>query len=168
MSGKKMRIRWTMEAREIPQDWVRLTTFGYDKASKKPSDEYKTIYSCIQQGLISPDDCIKFRLTPTDDRGPIYIKPSAAADALAKYAAPFAARRAGGAAANQPLNPEPSRWAYVQGESAIMSLHGIEQRLACIEQLLDRLATAAESIATQPKNMQQELLHTMNGNGFHN
>jgi hypothetical protein len=36
-----------------------------------------------------------------------------------------------------------------------------------IAKTLERLATAAESIATQPKTPQQELLHTINGNGFH-
>jgi hypothetical protein len=165
MSGKKMRIRWTMEAREIPPDWVRLTTFGYDKASKKPSDEYKTIYACIQQGLISPDDCIKFRLTPTDDRGPIYIKPSAAADALAKYAVPFAARRAGGVT-QKPTQPH-SAASSLQYESVCESLADIATSLAGVERLLERLASAAENIATQPKTPQQELLQQFSTNGFH-
>jgi len=36
-----------------------------------------------------------------------------------------------------------------------------------IAKTLERLTTAVEGIATQPKTPQQELLHTINGNGFH-
>lgn len=166
MSSKKMRIRWTLEAREIPTDWVRLTSFGYDKAAKKPSDDYKTIYSCIQQGLISPDDCIKFRLTPTDDRGPIYVKPSAAADALAKYSAAFSARRDG----VKPAKPEPEVVGIDKrhAESVCESLGSIDTTLDEIYRVLERLTAAVENMATQPKTAQQELLATMSSNGFHN
>jgi hypothetical protein len=145
---------------------VRLTSFGYDKAAKKPSADYKTIYSCIQRGLISPDDCIKFRLTPSDDRGPIYVRPSAAADALAKHSAEFSARRDG----IQKLRPdaESSGIDTRHAESACESLASIDTTLDEIYRVLERLTTAVESIATQPKTVQQEVLATIGSNGFHN
>ena len=161
-----MRIRWTLEAREIPTDWVRLTSFGYDKAAKRPSDDYKTIYSCIQQGLISPDDCIKFRLTPTDDRGPIYVKPSAAADALAKYSAAFAARRDG----VKPTKPERELCGIDKrhAEIACESLASMKSTMDEIYLVLERLTAAVESIATHPKTAQPDGLATMSSNCFNN
>lgn len=54
-----------------------------------------------------------------------------------------------------------------QLESACESLADIATSLAGIERLLERLASAAENIATQPKTPQQELLHQFSTNGFH-
>jgi hypothetical protein len=52
----------------------------------------------------------------------------------------------------------------LQYHSVCESLADIAQSLAAVERLLGRLADAAESIATQPKTPQRELLHTINGN----
>jgi hypothetical protein len=52
----------------------------------------------------------------------------------------------------------------LQYESVCESLADIAQSLAAVERLLERLATAAESIVTQPKTLQHDLLHTINGN----
>jgi hypothetical protein len=54
-----------------------------------------------------------------------------------------------------------------QLESVCESLADIATSLAGVERLLDRLASAVENIATQPKTPQQELLHTFSSNGFH-
>ena len=39
--------------------------------------------------------------------------------------------------------------------------------LTLIHATLERLASATENIATQPKTAQQELLNAVNGNGFY-
>ena len=52
----------------------------------------------------------------------------------------------------------------LQYESVCESMADIATSLAGVERLLERLAVAAESIATQPRTAQQELLHTINGN----
>jgi hypothetical protein len=44
------------------------------------------------------------------------------------------------------------------------SMADIATSLASVERLLERLAVAAESIATQPKTPQHELLNVINGN----
>ncbi len=63
-----------------------------------------------------------------------------------------------------PRQEQPSDLQY---ESVCESMADIAAGLGHVVTLLDRLATAVEGIATQPKTPQQELLHTMNGNGFH-
>ena len=53
-------------------------------------------------------------------------------------------------------------------ESVCESLADIGSTLVEIRCVLERLTNAVESIATQPKTAQQELLATMSSNGFHN
>jgi len=48
-----------------------------------------------------------------------------------------------------------------------MNLMEMRLTLGRIESILERLAVAAESLATQPQTPQQELLHAIGGNGFH-
>ena len=53
-------------------------------------------------------------------------------------------------------------------EAGIASLVSIDATLDEIYRVLERLTAAVESIATQPKTAQQEVLATMSSNGFHN
>ena len=55
----------------------------------------------------------------------------------------------------------------LQYQSVCESLADISDTLRGMERTLERLATAVESMATQPKTPQQELLHAINGNSFH-
>jgi hypothetical protein len=54
-----------------------------------------------------------------------------------------------------------------QSESACESLADIAQSLADAMPILERLACAAEAMATHPKQERYEILPTSNGNGFH-
>jgi hypothetical protein len=51
--------------------------------------------------------------------------------------------------------------------AAAASLASIDTTLDEIYRVLERLASAVENIATQPKTAQQELMHTFSSNGFH-
>jgi predicted nucleic acid-binding Zn-ribbon protein len=61
--------------------------------------------------------------------------------------------------------------AECQASSPIDAMHSlvddIDTRLLNIADAVERIATAIESIATQPKTAQQELLSTVSSNGFH-
>jgi hypothetical protein len=52
-------------------------------------------------------------------------------------------------------------------EAAVVALCEINNGITLMQATLERLTTAVESIATQPKTAQQELLNTVNGNGFY-
>jgi hypothetical protein len=51
--------------------------------------------------------------------------------------------------------------------ASALALVRIDNRLGLMIDILERLATAVETLATQPKTPQHELLHTLNSNGFH-
>jgi hypothetical protein len=51
-------------------------------------------------------------------------------------------------------------------DAAITALVRIDNGISLMQATLDRLATAVESIATQPRTPQQELLHAISSNGF--
>ena len=53
-----------------------------------------------------------------------------------------------------------------QLDAAITALVRIDNGISLMQATLDRLATAVESIATQPRTPQQELLHAISSNGF--
>ncbi len=53
-------------------------------------------------------------------------------------------------------------------EAGMASLASIDTTLDEIYRVLERLTAAVESIATQSKTAQQEVLATMSSNGFHN
>ena len=53
-------------------------------------------------------------------------------------------------------------------EAAVVALCEINNGISLMHVTLERLTAAVESIATQPKAAQQELLSTISSNGFHN
>ncbi len=55
-----------------------------------------------------------------------------------------------------------------QLEAAVIALCEINNGISLMHVTLERLTAAVESIATQPKSAQQELLATISSNGFHN
>jgi hypothetical protein len=64
-------------------------------------------------------------------------------------------------------NTRGTKCSISQIQAACESLASIDTTLDEIYLVLERLTAAVESIATQPKTTQQELLYTTNGNGFH-
>ena len=97
-----------------------------------------------------------------DDQGPIYVSESAAVSYLRRYESQNEPRPA----AKKSSEAMPALSAS-QIEASAASLASIDATLDEIYRVLERLTTAVESIATQPKTPQHELLHTFNGNGFH-
>ena len=91
--------------------------------------------------------------------GQLFVMPDEARSALDSVRQHAAARPA--AAISTPVV------SYSQIEGAVLALSEINNGISLIHATLERLASAVESIATQPKTPQQELLHTFNGNGFH-
>jgi hypothetical protein len=97
-----------------------------------------------------------------DDQGPIYVSESAAVSYLRRYESENEPRPA----AKQSRNATPA-FSAPQIEAAVIAMCEINNGITLMQATLERLTTAVESIATQPKTPQHELLHTFNGNGFH-
>jgi hypothetical protein len=143
---------------DIPAHFVPISSFGcHDgKSGKKQTPEYTAVYAAWCEGKIGG---FKFMSTPRDRNGRIFVDPADASQVIrsaSRDAAPsllFGRRSQGTPAATN-----------LQYESVCESLADIAQSLAAVERLLERLATASESIVTQPKASQHDLLHTINGN----
>jgi hypothetical protein len=82
--------------------------------------------------------------TPTDQRGPIYVDPNEA-DAVLQAVALASEKQ------HKSLSGVAKDPTDLQCESVCESLADIATSLAGVERLLERLATAVESIATAPK-----------------
>jgi hypothetical protein len=82
--------------------------------------------------------------TPTDQRGPIYVDPNEA-DAVLQAVA-LSSEKQHKSLAGVAKDPTD-----LQCESVCESLGDIASGLGCVVTLLERLATAVESIATAPK-----------------
>jgi len=126
---------------DVPPGYVPLKSFGSRSNGESGSPEYELIHAAYRNRRI---DAVKHMRTPTDHSGLVFVDGKQADQLILKSGLRASVSN------NPPQKSDPGRWAYAQGESACISLHGIEQRMARIEQLLERLATAAESIATQP------------------
>jgi hypothetical protein len=55
-----------------------------------------------------------------------------------------------------------------QVEAAVLAMCEINNGITLMQETLERLTAAVESIATPPKTPQQELVAAMSSNGFHN
>ena len=94
----------------------------------------------------------------TDDRtGPVWVDAEAALRVLTSNSS-YHVAKAG--TAKQPDSHG--------NDAALATLTRIDNGLALIHDTLERLANAVESIATQPKTAQHDLMGTMSSNGFHN
>ena len=123
----------------IPAHYVPLSSYGCHKGNsdQKASSEYKLLYRAWCSGQLSG---IKFMSNPHDKRGQIFVCPTDAQrliDAAAKSvesAMVFKKKPAGDAASFD----------------AALSMAEMRLTLGRIELILERLAVAAESLATQP------------------
>lgn len=145
MSGK-LEIPWTFDARDIPHGWVRLASLGGGGGGRKQSRKYNIVHGAIGRGEITGEEVIKIKMTPADPRGPIYVDPKAIERVVSQAALAHEAA----------LNARRTTAKDVAGdrhaESVCESLADIATTLAEIRSLLERVALAGESIATQPKS----------------
>jgi hypothetical protein len=119
----------------------------------------------IRKGIVSDGvDAYRHVRFEGDTRGNIYVHLAQATGWLASY-------DVDGEPANQrkvSTNVDaqsPSQDAAVAALASALSAVCTNQLTAI--RLLERVADALESMATQPKTPQQELLHTFSSNGFH-
>ena len=148
----------TSNRKDIPAHYIAISSFGCHKGNtdQKASAEYKVLYRAWCDEQIGG---IKFMANPHDKRGQIYVDPAEAQrliDGAARQRLP-----------KKSIECDAKSGSASQIEAAAASLASIDTTLDEIYRVLERLTTAVEGIATQPKTPQQELLHTFSGNGFH-
>jgi hypothetical protein len=140
----------TQDIREIPAHCVPLSSFGGRRNKRGGSWEYETLHTLCKRREIKH---WKFERGRT---GQLFVEPDVAREMLDSL------RQHKINAISPPKACKPQ--ADLQYESVCESMADIATSLASVERLLERLAVAAESMATQPRTAQQELLHTINGN----
>jgi hypothetical protein len=114
----------------------------------------------VRKGIVNGDvDAYRHVRFEGDARGSIYVRLT---DAVA-WLDGFDARPA-----KVFTSVETQSSTSVDVSSAVQSLASIDTTLNEIYRVLERLTAAVESIATQPKTPQQELLEKISSNGFHN
>jgi hypothetical protein len=148
--------RIVYDIREIPEGYVPVSSYGANADKKKAKPEYKAVRWAIDNELVAS---AKFCRSVGDKTGPVFIHPDEATKAIELHA--DKRQRVASIALTHSL---PSDAASL---NAVLSIAEIRLTMSRIEAILERLTTAVEGIATQPKTPQQELLHTINGNGFH-
>jgi hypothetical protein len=157
----------TSKKSDIPSHYIAISSYGCHKGNtdKKESEEYKSLYRAWCDGRIGG---IKFMHSVHDKRGQIFIDPSDAdrviLESVRAKPKPAAAAQVGGESA---LKFRVNGIAVGHCEAAVSALCEINNGITLMQATLERLATAVESIATQPKTPQQQLLHTFDSNGFH-
>ncbi len=143
----------TQDIREIPAHCVPLASFGGRRNKRGGSWEYETLHTLCKRREIKH---WKFERGRT---GQLFVEPDVARemlDSLRQHKIDAILPAKERTAASSP-----------QIQAACESLASIDSTLDEIYRVLERLTAAVESIATQPKTTQQELLHATNGNGFH-
>jgi hypothetical protein len=155
----------TSNRSDIPVHYIPISSYGCHKGNtdKKASEEYKLLYRAWCDEEIGG---IKFMANPHDKRGKIFVDPADAGrliDAMRRPKRPPSVEARNAAASVE----RSATVGQSQIESALIALCEINNGLTLMQATLERLATAAESIATQPKTTQQELLHSMDSNGFY-
>ena len=143
----------TQDIREIPTHCVPLSSFGGRRNKRGGTWEYETLHTLCKRREIKH---WKFERGRT---GQLFVEPDVARqmlDSLRQHK-------------SDAIIPPRERQAASnsQIEAAVIALSEINNGITLMQATLERLAEAVESMATQPKTPQQELLHTINGNGFH-
>jgi hypothetical protein len=145
----------TNDVREIPPDYVPLASYEPHGHGKKGGQWYQRLYKAWAAKQLGG-----MRVILGGKRAQIFVNPLEVQGLIEQWTHED---HHSAAATNCQTRLIGDR----QAESVCESLADIASGLGHVVTLLDRIAAAAESIATQPKTPQQELLHLMNGNGFH-
>jgi hypothetical protein len=136
----RQEIPWTFDARDIPQGWVRLASFGGGGGGRQHSRKYNVIHRAIRIGEIKEDEVIKIKMTASDPRGPIYVDPKAV-DRVMAHA---------DSVVEDGLKEPGKRQGSSHTEAAAIALCEINNTLSLAYGLLERLTQAVEAMATQP------------------
>jgi hypothetical protein len=140
----------TQDVREIPAHCVPLSSFGGRRNRRGGTWEYETLHTLCKRREIKH---WKFERGRT---GQLFVEPDVAREMLDSL------RQHKINAISPPKDRKPA--GDLQYESVCESLADIASGMGYVVQLLERLTTAAEQIATQPKTPQHELLNVINGN----
>lgn len=145
---------------DIPSGYIPISSFGCHKGNtdKKASEEYKALYQAWCDERISG---IKLMKSVHDKRGQIFVDPVDADRVIAAYRQPKPIAK------SRPVSGD--LFAGVEKrhvESACESLADISSALGILHKivpLLERMAAALESIATQPKDEPAGVWPDING-----
>jgi hypothetical protein len=154
----------------LPEGWVPLSHFDSKDRGKGDghSPQYKQLVSAVKEGELRGLQDAKSRryYVPQDEANRLLI---AKANKSADKASPCKdlhelgdlkeGVRACVAFVRDHLQ--------VERHGIVDCLNATAGALERIERVLERMALAAETIATQPQTPQQELLQRIGGNGFH-
>jgi hypothetical protein len=139
--------------KDIPKGWVRVSQYDNrdDKNSGGPSGDYARILAAIklEPPAVRAYRDGKFWIASREDIEELLGEPDQSVDAVApSTVAPLMSRR--------------------QAETSIVALCEINNGIALLYDVLDRLTKAVESIATQPQTPHDRVVATVESNGFHN
>jgi hypothetical protein len=136
---KRFKTKVITDESQVPDGFRRISVLADSITDQKKLSDAHT------EGVIA---AVKLMRSTEDRTGPVWVDAEAARLVLA---------------GDKP-KAKAKQTTDLQYESVCESMADIATSLASVERLLERLAVAAESIATQPRTAQQELLHTINGN----
>jgi len=145
---RKYRTKVITDESQVPAGFKRISVLADSITDQKKLSDAHT------DGLI---EAVKLMRSTDDRTGPVWVDAEAARRVL------------------EPEKPVTSKkgtsdpaWADSRTEAAVIALCEINNGISLMQATLERLTAAVESIATQPKLAQQELLATISSNGFHN
>jgi hypothetical protein len=136
---KRFKTKVITDESQVPDGFRRISVLADSITDQKKLSDAHT------EGVIA---AVKLMRSTEDRTGPVWVDAEAARLVLA---------------GDKP-KAKAKQTTDLQYESVCESMADIATSLASVERLLERLAVAAESLATQPRTAQQELLHTINGN----
>ena len=145
----RMEITQSVTSRrgEIPPNYIPISSFGCHKGNtgQKGSEEYKVLYRAWIYEQISG---IKLMKSVHDKRGQIFVDPADADHVIAQNCQPKTKSKL--------LVTAGAPKVFDAAALACESLACIDTTLDEICRVLERLATAVESVATQPKERGRE------------
>ena len=157
MTEIKCKQRVVSDESLVPSGFQQLKAYGAPRTNGKAgSPEYETLHRAYRNGAI---EAYKVMMSPRDKYGPVFVNEAQAKIILSSelycgHPVQSAKSRSG--------SSEPT--IESQAEALRELLADIAAGVGYMVKSLDRIADAAESIATQPKTPQRELMHTINGN----
>jgi len=143
---RKYRTKVITDESQVPAGFKRISVLADSITDQKKLSDAHT------DGLI---EAVKLMRSTDDRTGPVWVDAEAARRVLSGE--PDAARK-----------PASVGLSASQLEAAVIALCEINNGITLMQATLERLTSAVESIATQPKTAQQEVLAPMSSNGFHN
>jgi hypothetical protein len=143
---RRFKTKVITDESQVPQGFKRISLLADSLTDQKKLSDAHT------DGFIA---AVKLMRSTEDRTGPVWVDAKAAREVLAGEKA----------RTKKACTDEMSAG---QNEAAVIALCEINNGLSLIHATLERLTSAVESIATQPKPAAHELMETISSNGFHN